>query len=208
MSAAAELLRKIAPEITVQVIPWTVPLREIVAKPTRKPGIAFIGGFRHPPNADAAQWAAQSIMPLLRKEVPDIELLLVGSHMPAEVSALAAKDVVPLGYVPSLDSVFERVRATIAPLRYGAGLKGKVLESMAAGVPCVMTAVAAEGIGLPAELEFLVADAPEALAERIATLCRDEARHKRLAEACKAHVAANYSPERIDTLIRGACGLE
>ncbi len=204
----AELLRRLAPTIDVQVVPWTVPLREIATKPGAKPEIAFIGGYRHPPNVDAAQWAAQSIMPLLRKEVAGIELLLVGSNMPAAVSTLAAKDIVPVGYVPSLDSVLERVRLTIAPLRYGAGLKGKVIESMAAGIPCVMTTVAAEGIGLTGELEWLVADDPEMLAERIATLCRDDDRYDRVVAACKAHIAANYSPERIDGLIRGACALE
>ena len=206
--AEAELLRQIAPGVEVQVIPWTVAVRDIERKPSRQPAIAFIGGYRHPPNPDAAKFAAQSIMPLLRKEVPGIELLLVGSHMPAEVSALAATDIVPLGYVPSLDSVFERVRLTVAPLRFGAGLKGKVLESMAAGVPCVMTSVAAEGLDLPSELQWLVADDPQALAERIATLCRDNARYRRVAQACQAHVAANYSAERIDALIREACRLE
>jgi glycosyltransferase involved in cell wall biosynthesis len=108
--------------------------------------------------------------------------------------------------VPSLDSVFSRIRLTIAPLRYGAGLKGKVLESLAAGIPCVMTTVAAEGIDLPAELAALVADEPESLAQQIATLCRDRAKYRRVVEAGKAHVAANYSPERIDSLIREACG--
>jgi glycosyltransferase involved in cell wall biosynthesis len=193
-AAEAELLRKIAPDIEVQVIPWTIPVREIGTIKVKHPGIAFIGGYSHPPNVDAAKWAAQSIMPVLRGKVPGIELLLVGSHMPKEVGSLAAKDIVPLGYVPSLDSVFSRIRLTIAPLRYGAGLKGKVLESMAAGIPCVMTTVAAEGIDLPAELASLVADEPEALAQRIATLCRDRAKYRRAVEAGKAHVAVNYSP--------------
>jgi GT2 family glycosyltransferase/glycosyltransferase involved in cell wall biosynthesis len=216
----AELLREIAPDIDVRVIPWTVPLRDVgklpAAKlgtkrgtaPTTAPGIAFIGGYRHPPNIDAAIWAAQSLMPLLRKEVPGIEFLLVGSHMPVDVSSLAAKDVIPLGYVPSLDSVFERVRLTIAPLRYGAGLKGKVLESMAAGIPCVMTTVAAEGLDLPAGLRSLVADGPKALSKRIAKLCRDDAEYRRMVEGCKAHVAANYSSARIDSLLREACRLD
>jgi len=137
--------------------------------------------------------------------VPGIELLLVGSHMTAEVSALATKDVVPLGYVPSLDHVFARVRLTIAPLRYGAGLKGKVIESLAAGIPCVMTGVAAEGLDLPAELQLLVADEPETLAERIELLCRDDTAYRRIAAACRAHVAANYSWQRIDGLIADAC---
>ena len=208
--AEAALLQRIAPDIEVQVVPWTIPLREIEKKaadgPRERTGIAFIGGYRHPPNIDAAKWAARSLMPPLRKAVPGIELLLVGSHMPTEVSSLATRDIVPLGYVPSLDSVFERVQLTIAPLRFGAGLKGKVLESMAAGIPCVMTTVAAEGIDLPAALQSLVADEPEALAQRIASLCRDDAEYRRVATAGKAHVAANYSPERIDALIREACG--
>ncbi len=207
-AAEAELLRQIAPDVEVQVIPWTIPVRDISTIKVQHPGIAFIGGYSHPPNIDAAKWAAQSIMPVLRGKVPGIELLLVGSHMPKEVSSLAAKDIVPLGYVPSLDSVFSRIRLTIAPLRYGAGLKGKVLESLAAGIPCVMTTVAAEGIDLPAELAALVADEPESLAQQIATLCRDRAKYRRAVEAGKAHVAANYSPERIDSLIREACGAE
>lgn len=213
-NAEADLLRQIAPAIEVQVIPWTVPLREIKKPRAKKPDtvpdmapkIAFVGGYRHPPNVDAAIWAAHKVMPVLRKRVPGIELLLVGSHMPADVSALAAKDIIPLGYVPSLDSVFERVRLSIAPLRYGAGLKGKVLESMAAGIPCVMTTVAAEGIDLPAELQsLLVADDPKGLAARIDALCRDGAEYQRVVEAGRAHVAANYSPERIDSLIGAAC---
>jgi glycosyltransferase involved in cell wall biosynthesis len=204
----AEMLRGLVPGIAVQVIPWTVPLRAINKITVQNPGIAFIGGYRHPPNIDAAKWAAESIMPVLRGKVPGIELLLVGSHMPTEVSALAAKDIVPLGYVPSLDSVFERIMLTIAPLRYGAGLKGKVIESMAAGIPCIMTTVAAEGIELPAELQLLIADEPEVLSERIATLCRDGAEYRRVVEACKAHVAAHYSPERIDSLIREACAAD
>ena len=204
----AELLRQIVPDLDVQVIPWTIPLHDITRMTDQQPGIAFIGNYYHTPNVDAAKWAAQTVMPVLRGKVPGIELLLVGSHMPAEVSALAATDIVPLGYVPSLDSVFARIRLTIAPLRYGAGLKGKVLESLAAGIPCVMTTVAAEGLDLPAELQSLVADEPDALADRIATLCRDSDEYRRIVEAGKAYIAADYSPERIDALIRKACGAE
>jgi glycosyltransferase involved in cell wall biosynthesis len=206
-AAEAELLHRAAPGIDVTVIPWTIAVRDIERNRASQGRIAFIGGYRHPPNADAARFAAGSIMPLLRREAPGIELLLVGSHMPAEVSALAAKDIVPLGYVPSLDTVFEQVRLTIAPLRFGAGLKGKVLESMAAGVPCVMTSIAAEGLDLPDDLQWLVADEAQELAERVAALCRDDARHRRIAQGCQAYVAANYSSERIDALMREACRL-
>src|SRR5262249_15567301 len=109
--------------------------------------------------------------------------------------------------VASLDEVFRRVRLTIAPLRYGAGLKGKVLDSLAAGIPCVMTPVAAEGLELPAELQALVADEPGELAQRIAALCRDDREYRRLAAAGHGYVGANYSAERIDRLMREACRL-
>jgi glycosyltransferase involved in cell wall biosynthesis len=146
-------------------------------------------------------------MPLLREQIPGVELLLVGSHMPQEVAALAAKDVVAVGYVPSLDDIFGRIRLTIAPLRYGAGLKGKVLDSMAAGIPCVMTTIAAEGLNLPDELQSLVADEPSEIAERTGALCRDEDQYRHTVKAVRAYVEANYSSQRIDLLIREACGL-
>ena len=206
-AAEAELLAKLAPGVKVQVIPWTVEPRDIMAIKEEQPAIAFIGGYRHEPNIDAAKWAVESLMPKLRKEVPGIELLLVGSHMPSEVSALAERDVVPLGYVPSLDTVFERVRLTIAPLRYGAGLKGKVLESFAAGIPCVMTTVAAEGLDLPKAMQSLIVDEPAEIAARVAKLCRDKTEYRRVVEACKAYMSANYSAQRIDALLTEACAL-
>jgi O-antigen biosynthesis protein len=206
-AAEAELLANLAPGVNVQVIPWTVERREITSSDTERPAIAFVAGYRHEPNIDAAKWAAAELMPRLRKEVPGVELLLVGSHMPAEVSALAEKDIVPLGYVPSLDTVFERVRLTIAPLRYGAGLKGKVLESFAAGIPCVMTTIAAEGLDLPKPMQPLVVDEPEEIAARVAKLYRDKAEYRRIVEACKAYMSANYSAQRIDALLKEACAL-
>jgi glycosyltransferase involved in cell wall biosynthesis len=206
-SAEADLLRQLSPGTDVHVIPWTVELRDPRKLTANRPGLAFIGGYRHPPNVDAAKWAVHKIMPLLREQIPGVELLLVGSHMPQEVAALAAKDVVAVGYVPSLDDIFGRIRLTIAPLRYGAGLKGKVLDSMAAGIPCVMTTIAAEGLNLPDELQSLVADEPSEIAERTGALCRDEDQYGRTVEAVRAYVRANYSSQRIDLLIREACGL-
>ena len=205
--AEAELLRQLSAEIAVQVVPWTIEPREVAGTPATEPALAFIGGYRHQPNVDAACWAAHSVMPLLRQELPGIKLLLVGSHMPAEVAALAAPDVLPLGHVATLDEVFARARLTIAPLRFGAGLKGKVLDSLAAGIPCVMTSVAAEGLNLPSELRSLVADEPAEIARRIATLWRDARAYRRAARAARAYIAANYSAARIDTLMHQACGL-
>ncbi len=145
-------------------------------------------------------------MPRLRELSPGIELLLVGSYMPPDVFALAASDVKTIGFVPTLDSIFKRVRLTVAPLRYGAGVKGKVLDSLAAGVPCVMTSVAAEGLELSPALGFLVADEPAEIANRIAELCGDDAVYRRMVNEGLDYIRARYSSERIDELLRAACG--
>lgn len=207
-TAEAALLKELSPGINVHVVPWTIELREKPKSTPKRPTLAFIGGYRHPPNVDAARWAVECIMPPLRKQLSGVELLLVGSHMPREVETLALEDVLPVGYVPSLDDIFSRVHLTIAPLRYGAGLKGKVLDSMAAGIPCVMTSIAAEGLNLPAELQSLVADEPNEFCQRVTMLCRDARYYRRTAKAGQAYIGANYSAQRIDSLIRKACGLD
>jgi hypothetical protein len=91
-------------------------------------------------------------------------------------------------------------------LRYGAGLKGKMLDSLAAGVPCAMSTIAAEGLDLPEDLQVLIADDPDILARRVAVLCRDDREYRRIATAGQAYVAERYGAARIDALLRDACG--
>jgi glycosyltransferase involved in cell wall biosynthesis len=205
-AAEAELLRQLMPGTEVRVVPWTVEPRRIASAAAKATTLAFIGGYRHPPNVDAATWAVRELMPRLRRELPGAELLLVGSHMPAEIAALTAADVLPVGHVDSLDEIYGQARLTIAPLRYGAGLKGKVLDSLAAGVPCVMSSVAAEGLDLPEGLQVLVTDDPEITARRIAMLCREDREYRRLAAAGQTYIAERYGAARIDALLGEACG--
>jgi glycosyltransferase involved in cell wall biosynthesis len=207
-AAEARLLRQLAPGAEVRVVPWTVEPRSLPEGRARTTTLAFIGGYRHPPNVDAAAWAVRELMPRLRQELPEVELLLVGSHMPDAVASLQAADVVPVGHVDSLDDIYAQARLTIAPLRYGAGLKGKVLDSLAAGVPCVMSTIAAEGLDLPDALQVLVADDPDVAARRIAVLCRDDHEYRRVAETGQAYIEERYSASRIDALLREACAGE
>src|SRR6185437_16188603 len=89
--------------------------------------------------------------------------------------------------------VFDRVRLTVAPLRFGAGIKGKVLNSFAAGIPCVMTPIGAEGLSLDRELQNLVATSAEELADKIAKLHRETETLSRLAAACQNFIQLGYS---------------
>jgi GT2 family glycosyltransferase/glycosyltransferase involved in cell wall biosynthesis len=203
--AEARLLRSLVPDTNVAVVPWTIPVKVCRGSGKTTLRVAFIGSYRHPPNVDAAHWFVDAIMPQLRQRQPGITLLLVGSHMPTEVSSLSASDVKPVGHVPSLDTIFEQVRLTVAPLRFGAGIKGKILDSLAAGIPCVMTSIGAEGLELPAELQDLVVDEPDRFAGRIAELCHDDARYQRVAAVGLEYIRSRYSRDSIDELLRAAC---
>jgi glycosyltransferase involved in cell wall biosynthesis len=187
-STEAALLRRALPEAAVHVVPWAVtprppPLVYAGDDGRERHGVGFIGHYGQASNDDAARFLAEVVMPLVWQRDPSITCLLAGSDMPAAIRRLARAGspgnsgggIVVLGHVADAASVFDRVRLTAAPLRFGAGLKGKVLASFAAGVPCVMSPIAAEGFDLPPLLSGLVGTTPAALAERIIRLHADPA---------------------------------
>ncbi|OYV54903.1 MAG: hypothetical protein B7Z76_12590 [Acidiphilium sp. 20-67-58] len=192
-SVEAEMLGTLAPEIETHVVPWAVRPRPAPVPFAQRAGIAFVGGFGHPPNVDAVRHYAEDILPLVRESLPAATSHIVGSRMPEAVSRLHGGGLVTVGYVPDLAEVLHRVRCTVAPLRFGAGIKGKVLESFAHGLPCVMSPVAAEGLDLPAPLDWLVAGSAEEFAAKIVRVHEDEALNRRLAEAGLAYIVARYS---------------
>jgi glycosyltransferase involved in cell wall biosynthesis len=205
--AEAAILRHAAPTAQVHVVPWSVTPRPTSVPFADRRGVAFIGGYRHAPNVEVARWLVAEIMPLVWRADPDVTCLLVGSHMPAAVRGLGGPRVEVVGQVADLAGVFDRVRLTVAPLRYGAGLKGKLLDSLAAGVPCVATPVAAEGIALPAALQRCVAGDAAALARLILRLHADAAENAACAAAGLALVRDAFAPGRIDALLAAAVGL-
>lgn len=200
----AALLGEIEPFLPVQVVPWTTHLNPVKADFARRSGIAFVGGFRHPPNVDAARHLSAEIMPLIRKLGTGITAYLFGSNMPQEVRALQASDIEVVGYVPVLSDAFRRVRCSIVPLRYGAGVKGKVLESLAHGIPCVMTEIAAEGLALPADLTWLVGKTPGQMAEKLVALHEDRVLNIALSKAGLEYIGSRYSSDAVRAALAAA----
>lgn len=200
----AASLRAALPSARVHVVPWSVALRPTPVPVARRHGLAFIGGYAHAPNADAARWLVHDIMPLVWRRAPDIECLLIGHDLPDDLSHVTTRGVVPIGPVRELAEVFDRVRLTVAPLAFGAGIKGKVLDSLAAGVPCVGTPVAAEGLALPAALDPCTANDAHGIADAILALHDDLAWNGRAAQAGLAHVAEHYSDAALDAAMRRA----
>lgn len=136
--------------------------------------IIFVGGFGHPPNADAVLWFAEKIFPSILKKYPDIVWYIVGSKPPESIQKLASKNIVVTGFISDqeLSSLYEKCRIAVVPLRVGAGVKGKVIEAMYNQIPLITTSIGAEGLSL-AEEAFIVADKEEEFIDAVLNIYED-----------------------------------
>ena len=203
-SFEAALIRQEVPDAPVHVVPWSQKLQPTAIRFDQRRGVAFIGNYAHAPNLDAALWLVQEVMPAVRQLNPAVECLLVGSGMPDVLRQAVSPGVRALGYVDRLAGVFDQVRLTVAPLTFGAGVKGKVYESMAAGIPCACTPVAAEGMDLPEGLQTLVAQEPAQLAAIIVQLHEDSTFNAECRKLGLSYVKRKLSDARLDELMRPA----
>jgi len=142
----------------------------------------FIGGFQHRPNIDAVLFFVEEIYPLVRERLPDTKFYIIGDKAPPEIVALASDRIIVAGLQRNVRSFFDSVRLSVAPLRFGAGIKGKINQSMAFGVPVVATSIAVEGMNLADHEHVLVADEPQDFARALIELYESEELWKRLSQ--------------------------
>ena len=167
---------------------WVIPniheeiyLSEKVAFDQRS-GLVFIGSYNHPPNIDAVKWLCLEIMPLVWASRPDITVNLLGSNLKDEVKELASDQVVVTGYVPEVEPYFQKSRIFVAPLRFGAGMKGKIGQSLSLGLPTITTRIGAEGMGLIDHQDVLIADTAEEFAQAVIELYDNRELWQKLAD--------------------------
>jgi O-antigen biosynthesis protein len=177
------LLRSLVPEADVRVLSNVHHPAGEVPGPQGRTGLLFVGGFDHLPNRDAVRWMAREVLPLVHRWYPDTVLHVVGSNPSPDVLELASETVTVHGWVADLVPLHQRCRLSVAPLRFGAGVKGKVGESMAAGLPMVCTPVAVEGMGLVDGQHVLVAADATEFADRVVALLDDDALWRTLSAA-------------------------
>jgi len=168
----AEVRRRF-PGVTVRATPLYLFDEQEIGN-TSSPGFAdregllFVGGFMHLPNIDAVCWFAEEVLPLVRVQLPEVVFTVAGSNPPPNISRLHSDHVHVVGRISddALLQYYRRTRLVVAPLRFGAGVKGKIIEAMRYGVPVVTTSVGAEGIG-DSDRVLLIADEAEAFARTV-----------------------------------------
>ncbi|MEY8354070.1 glycosyltransferase [Lachnospiraceae bacterium 54-53] len=193
-----EAIHQIEPSIRVKAIVayvYETFLNHIPEDFEKREGLLFVGGFAHPPNADAVLWFAQKIFPLIRERLK-VNFYIVGSRVTEEIKALEQPDsgIVVKGFVTEeeLSALYAGCRIVVVPLRYGAGVKGKVIEALYNGAPVVTTSIGAEGIR-EAETVMAVSDEPEAFAEEVLSLYQDADRCRRMSLETQSYIRKYHS---------------
>jgi GT2 family glycosyltransferase len=193
----ADILRGLRPDAAVFEIPVVHPVAHDPADFDARRDLLFVGGFQHDPNVDAVVHFVADVLPRIRARLPEVTLTVVGSHTPQSVVALAGPHVRVLGWVPDLTELYRGHRVAIAPLRYGAGLKGKVAESLAQGVPTVATPVGAEGFGAEHRRHMLIGAVPDEFADLVVELYTDPGLWGTLSTEGRKLIDARFSPEAV-----------
>ncbi|UHD14556.1 glycosyltransferase [Thiocapsa bogorovii] len=189
------------PELKVCVLPNIHAVSSVVPPVSGRSGLFFIGSFSHPPNVDAVFYFVRDIFPRILEQIPAAHFYIVGSDMPYSVRTLKSRRVRPVGYVRDVEPWFRRMRVFVAPLRHGAGMKGKVGQSLALGLPVVTTGVGAEGMGLTHEINALIAEDPADFAASVIRVHRDNALWDRLSYAGQALVRQHFSKDAAECVL-------
>jgi len=156
-----KMLESIFPDSNTVVLPLPREIPGCQAGFDGRDDIAFIGGYLHKPNVDAVLYFVNEIWPFITNQLPGCKFLIVGSNVPEELYQLENDVIKVVGYVEDLGDILNKCKLTVAPLRYGAGIKGKILTSLSYGVPCVASEVAVEGMGLINNESIITASNPK-----------------------------------------------
>jgi glycosyltransferase involved in cell wall biosynthesis len=181
------------PDANVLIVPTFHDVEPYVPPPEDRSGILFVGGFEHPPNGDAAIYMVNEVMPAVWRELGDVRVTIVGSNPPPEIQALASPLVDVTGWLEDLQPLLDSSRLSMAPLRYGAGMKGKITQALAAGLPVVTTQIGAEGLDGHDQECLLIADDPHELAVNAIRVYRENDLWRRLSRAGQELIAERCS---------------
>ena len=190
-----QMLQENWPNKSIQLVSNIVDVTGPVTPFALRRDWLFIGGFQHRPNIDAVLFFVEEIYPLVRDRLPDTKFYIIGDKAPPEIVALASDRIIVAGLQRNVRSFFDSVRLSVAPLRFGAGIKGKINQSMAFGVPVVATSIAVEGMNVADHEHVLVADEPQDFARALIELYESEELWERLSQNGMSKTQELYSTD-------------
>ena len=192
-----EILTPLVKDARLYVLPLIMNKFNKNKKYHERNDIVFVGGYQHTPNVDAVIFFVKDVMPFLRKKIPGICFYVVGSNIPNKIQELAAEDVLITGYLKDLENFLLNKRVFVSPLRYGAGVKGKIGMAMSVGIPVVATALSIEGMQLTESKNILVANEPEEFAETIYKIYQNEELWNLISENGSNFVEKEFGDEAV-----------
>jgi GT2 family glycosyltransferase/SAM-dependent methyltransferase/glycosyltransferase involved in cell wall biosynthesis len=171
--------------------------------------ILFVGGFAHEPNCSGMAWFVREVFPLIQSQIPFAQLVVAGSNPPASIRAFASPSIAITGHVNDsiLATLYRQSRVVVAPLLYGAGMKGKVIEAMRFGVPVVTTSTGAQGHD-PAIAPFSVCDDPRLFAETVLKLLGDDTLWRRQSASGLHYVKTYFSMNAMRSVLAASMGIQ
>lgn len=190
------------PDASVYVLPTVHDLHTRVPSAGVRDGLLFVGGFEHPPNVDGALMLVRDVMPAVWRALGDVRVVIVGADPPPELTALASDLVDVRGWVPDLEPLLGSARAMLAPLRFGAGVKGKITQALSAGLPVVTTPIGAEGLHATDGEHLLIGQDAEEVAARTISILTDGELWEHLSQAGQRLAAEAYSPALMESRLR------
>jgi O-antigen biosynthesis protein len=196
------LLLKENCRLRVGLIPLIVSSR--ASPKNRSPtgrSILFVAHFDHDANVDGIVHFCSRVLPLVRRELPDVRLRIIGHSPPEEVKRLAGPGVEVLGYVPDIATAYESTDVAIAPMRFGGGLKGKIAEAMSYGLPVVTNNACLVGFDLSPNKDVLVGDSPEEFAGAIVKVLLDQDLYRNVSANALGYIATHFSDEVVAQML-------
>ncbi len=201
--AEAEMLVPLLPDARIDVLSNLHEVADGGAPYAQRRDLVFVGGFRHPPNVDAVLWFGRDVFPRIRERLPDVRFHCIGAEPPADVLALQQLPGIAVhGHVPDLAPYMDGARVAVAPLRFGAGVKGKVNLSMAHGQPVVATSCAVEGMRLVDGHDVRVTDTADAFADAVVSLYDDAVLWERLSANGRENIRRHFSLDAARDVVR------
>ncbi len=203
-----EVLERIAPQVNVDVLATIHDVHGCRVGYEDRRDIMFVGGYQHSPNVDAVVFFVKEVMPLILARLPEVRFHIIGSKAPPEITRLASDHVVYHGFVENLEPFLDDIRIAVAPLRFGAGIKGKINTSMSYGQPVVSTSLGIEGMYAGDGNEVLIADTPESFANAIVRLYGSEALWNTLSHNGLANVERYFSFDAAQAAVNRILGVQ